>query len=141
MNESIGARLREAREKRQLSLQQVSDTTKVRTHYLQALENDDLSAIPSVAQARGFLRIYTEFLGLQVANLVPPPATAPAAPAHVEPQVGPEPGTSPAAKPPRANLLDNVRELLGRRVKPEATSAAAEANGNTYTTGTGSVPD
>jgi cytoskeletal protein RodZ len=72
MNESIGAKLKQARELRRLTLQQVSDTTKVRPHYLQALENDDLSAISSVAQARGFLRIYAEFLGLTPADLVPP---------------------------------------------------------------------
>jgi cytoskeletal protein RodZ len=35
------------------------------------LENDDLSAISSTAQARGFLRIYAEFLGLNVEDLVP----------------------------------------------------------------------
>jgi cytoskeletal protein RodZ len=71
MSESIGAKLKQARESRRLTLQQVSETTKVRTHYLQALENDDLSAISSVAQARGFLRIYAEFLGLTPADLVP----------------------------------------------------------------------
>jgi cytoskeletal protein RodZ len=71
MNESIGAKLKQARESRRLTLQQVSEITKVRPHYLQALENDDLSAISSVAQARGFLRIYAEFLGLTPADLVP----------------------------------------------------------------------
>ena len=71
MDESIGAKLKKARELRHLTLQQVSDSTKVRPHYLQALENDDLSTISSVAQARGFLRIYAEFLGLSPADLVP----------------------------------------------------------------------
>jgi cytoskeletal protein RodZ len=70
MEESIGTRLRQARESRRLTLQQVSETTKVRPHYLQALENDDLSAISSAAQARGFLRIYAEFLGLNAADLM-----------------------------------------------------------------------
>jgi transcriptional regulator with XRE-family HTH domain len=70
MEESIGTRLKQARESRRLTLQQVSETTKVRPHYLQALENDDLSAISSAAQARGFLRIYAEFLGLNAADLM-----------------------------------------------------------------------
>ena len=70
MNESIGAKLRHAREQRRLTLEQVSETTKVRPHYLQALENDDLSAISSAAQARGFLRIYAGFLGLDAADLM-----------------------------------------------------------------------
>lgn len=146
MSESIGARLREAREKRQLSLQQASDTTKVRTHYLQALENDDLSAMPSVAQARGFLRIYAEFLGLQVADLVPPAppasAVAPVAgpPSYVEPKAAPEPGTGAASKAPRPGLLDNVRQLLARRGKPEASSTVASSAVETETTGNGSAP-
>jgi cytoskeletal protein RodZ len=70
MDESIGARLKQARELRRLTLQQVSETTKVRPHYLQALENDDLSAISSAAQARGFLRIYADFLGLDLTDLM-----------------------------------------------------------------------
>lgn len=70
MDESIGARLKEAREQRRLTLQQVSETTKVRPYYLEALENDDLSAISSAAQARGFLRIYADFLGLNVDDLL-----------------------------------------------------------------------
>jgi cytoskeletal protein RodZ len=70
MDESIGARLKQARELRRLTLQQVSETTKVRPHYLQALENDDLSAISSAAQARGFLRIYADFLGLNLTDLI-----------------------------------------------------------------------
>ncbi len=81
MNESIGAKLRQAREQRGLTLQQVSETTKVRAHYLQALENDDVSAIPSAAQARGFMRIYADFLSLNLADLVPVAGSANAAPA------------------------------------------------------------
>ncbi len=70
MDESIGGRLKQARELRRLTLQQVSETTKVRPHYLEALENDDLSAISSAAQARGFLRIYADFLGLNLTDLM-----------------------------------------------------------------------
>jgi len=133
--------MREAREKRQLTLQQASDTTKVRTHYLQALEDDDLSAMSSVAQARGFLRIYAEFLGLQVADLVPAaapvPAPAPAAapPTYVEPKAAPETDLASGSKQPRPSLFDNVRELLGRGGKPEAASATAQPASSTDTTG------
>jgi cytoskeleton protein RodZ len=83
MTDSVGARLRQARELRRLTLEQASETTKVRLHYLQALENDDYSAIPSAAQARGFLRLYAELLGLDVSELTPaallslPPAEVP----------------------------------------------------------------
>ncbi len=78
MSDSVGARLRQARELRHLTVQEVSETTRVRPHYLQALENDDHSAIPSAAQARGFLRIYAAFLELNLSELIPaaPPPEA-----------------------------------------------------------------
>ncbi len=69
MTESIGSTLKQRREARHLSIEQAAEQTRVRKYYLQALENDDLSAIPSVVQARGFLRIYTEFLGLKLDEL------------------------------------------------------------------------
>jgi len=69
MTEPIGSTLKQRREARHLSIQQVAEQTRVRMHYLQALENDDLSAIPSMVQARGFLRIYAEFLGLKLEDL------------------------------------------------------------------------
>ena len=128
MSESIGTRLRDAREKRQLSLQQASDTTKVRIHYLQALENDDLSAMPSTAQARGFLRIYAEFLGLGESDLVPPViASTPAAAIIDEPKTQPKPGattqaTTAAAGPAGPALLDKARALLKRFGKPEVAA-------------------
>ncbi len=131
MTESIGMRLREAREKRQLSLQQISDTTKVRIHYLQALENDDLSAIPSAAQARGFLRIYAGFLGLEVADLVPAaPIESGAAAAIDEPQTQPNPSAprqliDEPTKAPRPGLLDTVRGLLNRRGKESAAGSGS----------------
>ena len=128
MTESIGMRLRRAREMRQLSLQQVSDTTKVRAHYLQALESDDLSAIPSAAQARGFLRIYTDFLGLQVADLIPQTPAAPARAATAEPQTQPNPAaprhlTEASASVAGPSLLDRARSLLGRLAQARTTTA------------------
>jgi cytoskeletal protein RodZ len=118
MSDTIGARLRQARELRKLTLLQVSETTKLRIHYLQALESDDYSAIPSAAQARGFLRIYAEFLGLGLTDLMPAfqpgPATAEAA-APVEVK---------AAKP---NLFAGLRGRLQRRSAKETEAASGSA--------------
>lgn len=66
MPETIGQRLKNIRLSRQLSLEKVAEVTRVRAHYLRALENDDLSAMASTAQARGFLRLYADFLGLDL---------------------------------------------------------------------------
>jgi len=112
MIESIGAALRTARERRHLTLAQVSEATRVRTHYLQALENDDLSAMPSAAQARGFLRIYSQFLDLDLNALIPPPAPAPASLLAAEIPTAPTPKLEPKPKPVRPNLLTRLREAI-----------------------------
>jgi cytoskeletal protein RodZ len=125
MSVSIGAALRQAREARRLTLAQVSEVTKVRPPYLEALENDDLSAMPSTAQARGFLRIYTQFLGIDLDALIsapkpepePAPSSADGIVAEVESQV-------PA---PRPGLLAKLRERLAGRDEAEAPSSPEPA--------------
>ncbi len=64
MKESIGSQLRAARQARGLSLEQVSDETHIKPHYLEALEADAFDRLPSLFQARGFLRVVGGFLGL-----------------------------------------------------------------------------
>jgi transcriptional regulator with XRE-family HTH domain len=127
MNESIGARLKQARELRRLTIQQVSETTKVRPHYLQALENDDLSAISSVAQARGFLRIYAEFLGLSPADLVPAAKPVDTKPAFTTAN---NPATSSkenalTVEPVRPGFLTNILNRFRRPVDTETASVQA----------------
>lgn len=70
MEESIGQQLRQARQARSLTLEQVSRATHMRAHYLQAMESGDFDAIPSLAQARGFLRAYADYLNLDPAPLL-----------------------------------------------------------------------
>lgn len=114
MSDSIGARLRQARELRHLTLPQVSESTKLRAHYLQALENDDYSAMPSAAQARGFLRIYAEFLELDLADLLPPAPPEPAPVASAAPVAKP----AVAARAP-AGWLVALRARFSRPKKEE----------------------
>lgn len=70
MTHSIGQRLRAQREEQRLTLEKVFDATRIRVQYLQALEADDLSVMPSPVQARGYLRNYAEFLGFDVDQLL-----------------------------------------------------------------------
>jgi cytoskeleton protein RodZ len=70
MPESIGQRLKQAREARYLTLEKASEATRIRTIFLQALEADDYSVIPSAAQGRGFLRNYAEYLGLDIDEMI-----------------------------------------------------------------------
>ena len=60
----IGTSLRGARERQGLELAQVERETRIRTRYLQALEDERFDVLPGSAYAKGFLRTYAEFLGL-----------------------------------------------------------------------------
>jgi cytoskeleton protein RodZ len=64
MTQSIGQKLKQAREEQRITLEIASESTRIRMLYLQALEVGDLSVLPSPVQARGFLRNYAEYLGL-----------------------------------------------------------------------------
>ena len=70
MSSSIGHRLKQAREAQHISIRKASEATRIRVSFLQSLENGDLSVLPSPVQARGFLRIYAEFLGLDFGKLL-----------------------------------------------------------------------
>lgn len=67
---SIGAQLKQVRESRGLSIKQAVQATRIRDYYIEAMEADDFSAIPSAAQARGFLRSYADFLKLNADELI-----------------------------------------------------------------------
>jgi len=67
---SIGQTLKQAREDQRITLDKASEVTRIRVAYLQALEADDHSSLPSPVQARGFLRNYVEYLGLNFDQLV-----------------------------------------------------------------------
>jgi len=60
----IGASLREARERRGLALDDVQKRLRLRERYVRALEEERWELLPGDAYARGFLRMYAEFLGL-----------------------------------------------------------------------------
>jgi transcriptional regulator with XRE-family HTH domain len=60
----IGASLREAREQRGLSLEDVRKSLGFRERYLVALEEERWELLPGDAYTKGFLRTYAEFLGL-----------------------------------------------------------------------------
>ena len=66
MTQTIGQRLKAEREEQRLTLEKVFEATRIRFQYLQALEEDDLSVMPSPVQARGYLRNYAEYLGFDV---------------------------------------------------------------------------
>ncbi|MFT6242482.1 MAG: cytoskeletal protein RodZ, partial [Akkermansiaceae bacterium] len=62
----IGEQLQEAREKRELSLQDVAHEARIPFATLQALEENDYSSFASPAYTKSFLQQYSEFLKIDV---------------------------------------------------------------------------
>lgn len=60
----IGSSLREARLRQRLELSEIERATRIRSRYLQALEDERFDLLPGTAYAKGFLRTYAEQLGL-----------------------------------------------------------------------------
>ena len=61
---ALGERFRAAREARGLTLSDVSEQLRIRAVYLAAIEEENWPAIGAAVYARGFLRTYARFLGL-----------------------------------------------------------------------------
>jgi len=64
VDDGVGIKLREARTRKKLSLQQVEEATKIRGRYLGAIENDEWDRLPGDTYARAFIRTYGRYLGL-----------------------------------------------------------------------------
>ena len=62
--EEIGRRLREARERKGLTLHDVQVATKIRRKYLEALERGDDAELPPEVYTRGFIRAYASLVDL-----------------------------------------------------------------------------
>lgn len=61
---TVGSILKEAREAKHLTFEQIEVATKIRAKFLEAIEADDYSILPSVSYAKGFVKNYGEFLGI-----------------------------------------------------------------------------
>lgn len=59
-----GIRLKEVRLEKELSLEDVSENTKIKTIFLEYIEKGEYDKLPSVSYAQGFVRNYAKFLNL-----------------------------------------------------------------------------
>lgn len=111
--EAVGAYLRELRERRGISLDEVSRLTRVPTRYLEALEASRLAELPAPVFVRGFIRAYCQALG-------EPPEHALA-----RLQVGEE--TTPRARTPQpvARKSGPVTEVRNAEARSRARPAVA----------------
>lgn len=61
---SFGEKLKQEREKRKITLEQISSSTKIGTRMLQALEEDKFNQLPGGIFNKGFVRAYSRAVGL-----------------------------------------------------------------------------
>ena len=61
----LGARLKSIREAQELSISDISNTTKIQKHYLAAIEEGDLDRLPKGPYVRSFIRQYCDHISAQ----------------------------------------------------------------------------
>jgi cytoskeletal protein RodZ len=66
----VSEKLKAARKRLRLSLEDAEIDTKIRYKYLEALEKNQFSLLPSEVHALGFLRRYADYLSLNSADLI-----------------------------------------------------------------------
>lgn len=67
---TVGSILREAREAKHLTFNEIEAATKIRAKFLEAIEGDDYSILPSQAYAKGFVKNYAAFLGIAESTIL-----------------------------------------------------------------------
>ncbi len=67
---TVGQILKEEREKKFYTLEEIEKSTKIRKELLQALEADDFVKLPPPTFVKGFIKSYGKFLGLDGEKLV-----------------------------------------------------------------------
>jgi hypothetical protein len=120
---ALGKILREARERRQLSLSQVAAATRMKVQVAQALEAEDYRKLPAPIYGRGFIRMYAAFVGVDSKPLIEEYNAAISAPPEQ-----PQPGGAPPA--PAQTGQPRVRPPAfptSARPKPQTPAQAATA--------------
>jgi transcriptional regulator with XRE-family HTH domain len=67
----LGETLRRARLSKNVTFEDAERVTRIRREYLEALEREDFTKLPAPVYARGFLRSYAGYLGLDPGELMP----------------------------------------------------------------------
>jgi len=130
MDPTFGARLRQQREERQVTLTTISTKTKIKVSLLEALESDDLSTWPKGLFGRAYLRDYATAIGLDPETVVSEFLALHPEFAYVTPEVE-EAEAAARADQTRLGAAEKLRRLVSSAfsVRP-ARSAAAAAPGH-----------
>ena len=64
MPESLGEKLKQAREDRGISISEVAEQTRIAAHYLEAIEQDDYRTLPGGIFNKGFVKSFAKYVGV-----------------------------------------------------------------------------
>jgi transcriptional regulator with XRE-family HTH domain len=119
---NLGDMLREAREARGLTWEEVERATHIRLKYLEALEDNRFQELPGDVYTRGFLRNYSIFLELPYTDVIAAYETTlnPTAKRALRPAVATAAG---AAGTPRADVAPRSIESGARPMRPSRPEA------------------
>ncbi len=152
MSESFGARLRHERERRQISLQTIAESTKISSTLLEGLERDNVARWPTGIFRKCFIRDYARAIGLdpeaigrEFAELYPDPAdVVPVAPDALPTKTATAPvPLADAVAEPLSRLSEAVNRIARvnivpralRRMPPVMIKFTIVSNGPTFTKG------
>ena len=107
--EALGQELRKEREKRNISLKELADVTRISRRYLEALEDDKLDVLPGGFFIKGIVRSYAKALGIDEELWVERYRRA---------------GASGSAAPPSDETV-NLPARISKKTKLSLTGAAA----------------
>src|SRR5690625_5010246 len=67
---TIGEKLKEARQAKNLTLEDIQEATKIQKRYLRAIEEGNFHILPGSFYARAFIKEYAQAIGLDAALLL-----------------------------------------------------------------------
>jgi len=139
----LGLALKEEREKRNISLEEIASTTKIVPRYLEALENDRFDIMPGGFFIKGIIRTYARAIGLDPDEVLAryraagvfgeseakrhsflKPSAAPAAPVLPPPAAEPVLPSEASAPPPSAVETPEPELVIDEAPKPRLSAAA-----------------
>lgn len=145
---AFGDRLRREREMRGITLDEITESTKISRRHLEALENERFDQLPGGVFAKGFVRAYAHFLGIDEDQAVADYSAA----SHEQPEpedkfpleIHEEPKRELSPRRSRAPLVFAIAALVGVLVgyffwlksKPHGTEVAQSTHQAAATTET-----
>lgn len=131
---SIGTIFRATREKKKITTSQAAAATRMKIQHVEAIESDDYDKFAAPTYARGFIKLYAEYLGLDPTayikqyndhfqtgkrpSLMPDDSPSPSVPARPPPKVKPRPAVAVLPEGDEEELSPLPEEAPAPAAKP-----------------------